>query len=1004
MKPTEGREAAYVVSHVKDNSRITNILDYAGLFACVTPWGPRAKDDSDTLVYAPVLIQDTDTLDRVFGDPRIDPEKYRDLYAVREIVKAGFSVYIAKVPSGDPASFALLLGDASDHSTVTEEMRTDKSGVLDIPGICDIPELTGGIGIPALGFGMPFKVTDTAAKYMLDPKDPNNNVVEMKEKGEFGNSLFVKLSRETITEERVEVGKIYTVHIGKDTVGQVKEIDYLASSGDSIENAFAGNAVVSGKFDKSKSEEDLLKAFNEWKHMEGGRGVYHGAWKISTISDLRTVYGVEKDTPEKDSPLYKIVTFWLVTAKAGDFILTPFNAPDPDADPDADPDVDPNKDLARLIPTLTSYGASEGSVIAIDTPDVDWYTGIIKDTVEDNKYTVLMHGSDAIATSVPQGTFGTYPSSAKIVGTEDPFGMNIAVAMAIYSTANALTKEERSADMLGRFLPDMVPYTSTGGDVPFKKDVFEEAKRRKKITFEALESGDIRLCIANSPVPCTCLVEGVDYTVSTEVKEGKAYTRIMVPMKLDSEGNTIPYEDGFPVTVKHTKSTDPYAEAVSSITDKLYLKTDLVQLKPKSLKLYAMDVKLYESYDKAAPDKGIIKEARFSLPENLTNGSFISSLNSVLGSYLTFTLMEPYKEEGFDIVKSLRDLVKEGKNCSQPVVLSEGRFNVSVNNYQTALNEFIDPRYSGCFISELSAMVTKEDGKIDHLKENADESERRALHYLIKMIAADRKDLTCVFTTPHGLSLDQACNWVNSLGEYSDLWEYGSEGATSYADQSFYCEMYWDWINVTCQKLNNGVPSKTVVVPMSPAYQVIMKGLASYRVRGTFYPVAGEQGGVLGDEVRVTRNPSQKFERDKLINYHINPIYDLGVQGIQIYGNETLNPVYSDLSAAHIARTLIYIRSRVDRYTNTQVFSLNDLSLWQRWKQYVSSMILAPLASLGGLAAYNVKMGFDTTKAELIAQRKINGVIELQFVPDAEIYTVEFVVNSSANTVESSIT
>ena len=988
MKPTEGREAAYVVSHVKDNSRITNILDYAGLFACVTPWGPKAKEDSDTLVYAPVLIQDTDALDRVFGDPRIDPEKYRDLYAVREIVKAGFSVYIAKVPSGDPASFALLLGDASDHSTVTEEMRTDKQGVLDIPGICDIPELTGGSGIPALGFGMPFKVKDTAAKYMLD----KSNIVEMREKGVFGDSLFVKLSRETITEDDVEVGKIYTVHIGKGSVNQVKEIDYLASSGDSIKNAFEGNAVVSGTFDKS--EEDLLTAFNEWRQMGDGSGVYHGAWKISTISDLRTVYGVEPNTL-----LYDIVMFWLDTAKAGDFILIPFNG----ADPSEDPSADPNADLARLIPKLTSYGASEGSVIAVDTPDVDWYADI-KEVVENNKYKVLMHGSDTIATSVPNGTYGTYPSSVKIVSTNTQFGMNIAVAMAIYSTANALTKEERSADMLGRFIPDMVPCTSTGGDVPFKQPNFDGAKEKGKITFKALESGDTRLCIANSPVPCTCLVEGVDYTVSTEVKEGKAYTRIMVPMKLDPEGKPIPYEGGFPVTVKHTNATEPYAEAVSSITDKLYLKTDLVQLKPKALKLYAMDVKLYESYDKVAPDKGIIKEARFSLPENLTNGSFISSLNSVLGSYLTFTLMEPYKEEGFDIVKSLRDLVTDGKNCSQPVVLSEGRFNVSVNDYQTALNEFIDPRYPGCFISELSAIVTNKDGKIDHLSETADESERRALHYLIKMIAADRKDLTCVFTTPWGLSLDEACNWVNSLGEYSDLWEYGSSGATSYADQSFYCEMYWDWINVTCQKLNNGVPSKTVVVPMSPAYQVIMKGLASYRVRGTFYPVAGEQGGVLGDEVRVIRNPSQKFERDKLINYHINPIYDLGVQGIQIYGNETLNPVYSDLSAAHIARTLIYIRSRVDRYTNTQVFSLNDLSLWQRWKQYVSSMILAPLASLGGIAAYNVKMGFDTTKAELIAQRKINGVIELQFVPDAEIYTVEFVVNSSANTVESSIT
>ena len=989
MKPTEGREAAYVVSHVKDNSRITNTLDYAGLFACVTPWGPKAKEDSDTLVYAPVLIQDTDTLDRTFGDPRIDPEKYRDLYAVREIVKAGFSVYVAKVPSGDPASFALLLGDASDLSTVTEEMRTDENGVIDIPGICDIPELTGGRGIPALGFGMPFTDTDKAAKYKLDPEDPKDqNVVKMREKGAFGNSLFVKLSSETITEDKVDVGKIYTVHIGKGSgVDQVKEIDYLASSGDSIANAFAGNAVVSGTFDKS--EEDLLKEFNEWRQMLGGSGVYHGAWRISTILDLRTVYGVEKDTP-----LDEIVMFWLNTAESGDFILIPFDDKDPDAD------------LERLIPKLTSYGASEGSVIAVDTHDVDWFSKStdINEAVKDNKYVVLMHGSDALATSVPSGTYGTYPSSVKIVSTDTRFGMNIAVVMAIYSTANALTKEERSADMLGRFLPDMVPCTSTGVDVPFTESSFKGAKEKGKITFEALGSGDTRLCIANSPVPCTCLVEGADYTVSTEVKDGKTYTRITIPMKLDAEGKPIPYEGGFPVTVKHTNATEPYAEAVSSITDKLYLKTNLVQLKPKALKLYAMDVKLYESYDEVAPDQGIIKEARFSLPENLTNGSFISSLNSVLGSYLTFTLMEPYKEEDFDIVSSLRALVINGKNCSQPVELSEGHFKVTVKDYQTALSEFIDPKYSGCFISELSAMVTREDGKIDHLSETGGESERRALHYLIKMIAADRKDLTCVFTTPWGQSLDQACNWVNSLGEYSDLWEYGSEGATSYADQSFYCEMYWDWINITCQKLNNGVPSKTVVVPMSPAYQVIMKGLASYRVRGTFYPVAGEQGGVLGDEVRVTRNPSQKFERDKLINYHINPIYDLGVQGIQIYGNETLNPVYSDLSAAHIARTLIYIRSRVDRYTNTQVFSLNDLSLWQRWKQYVSSMILAPLASLGGIAAYNVKMGFDTTKAELIAQRKINGVIELQFVPDAEIYTVEFVVNSSANTVESSIT
>lgn len=983
MKPTEGREAAYVVSHVKDNSKITNVLDFAGLFACVTPWGPSPKEGSDELVYAPVLIQDTDALDRVFGDPRIDPEKYRDLYAVREIVKAGFSVYISKVPSGDPARFAMRLNNSSDMTQQEEILTTNENGVLDIQGICEVPSITNRNGLPVLGFATAFNVSDMAAKYSIDA----SNYVEMRNAGDLGNQLAVKVTRTAHIVDGVEVGDLYTAHLGKRAGTGYTELAELASSGDSVVNAFDQNPVVSAVF-SGMTETELLTTFEDWCPLESGGGAYHGAWKISTLSDLRNVFSIEET-----SPIYEIVQFWLDTAHAGEFLYVPFN------------DGDPDSDLARIIPTLASMGASDGSIIAIDTDATDWYSNsAIIDAIRDNGYVMVLRGSDVVATSVPSSMFSTYPSSVKMVSTDTLFGMNVAVAMAVNSTTNALDQSERSDEVLGRYLPNMIPCSNTGIPTPYTVTHYEAAKAKGKITFKELVSGDTRTVIANCPVSCTCLVEGVDYTLSTEVKDGIMYTRISIPQKVDSEGNKIPYVGGIELEVTHTKASNPYAEAVSSITDRLYLKTDLVQLKPKSLKLYAMDVKLYSNYDEAHPENDIITEARFSLPENLTNGSFISSLNSVLGSYLTFTLMKPYKEEGFDVIQSLRSLIIEGDKCGQPVTLSEGHFSVSVKDYQTAFNEFIDPRYSGCFISELSAMITDKDGNIAHLNETEGESERRALHYLLKMIAADRKDLTCVFTTPWGMSLDDACNWVNSLGEYSDLWEYGSSGAVAYADQSFYCEMYWDWIQISCQKLNKGVPSKTVIVPMSPCYQVIMKGLASYRVRGVFYPVAGEQGGLLGDEVRVTRNPSQKYERDKLINYHINPIYDLGVRGIQIYGNETLNPVYSDLSAAHIGRTLVYIRSRVDKYTNTQVFSLNDLSLWQRWKQYVGSMILAPLASLGGLAAYNVKMGYDTTSAELVAQRKINGVIELQFVPDAEVYTVEFVVNSSANTVESNIT
>ena len=137
-------------------------------------------------------------------------------------------------------------------------------------------------------------------------------------------------------------------------------------------------------------------------------------------------------------------------------------------------------------------------------------------------------------------------------------------------------------------------------------------------------------------------------------------------------------------------------------------------------------------------------------------------------------------------------------------------------------------------------------------------------------------------------------------------------------------------------------------------------------------------------------------DRDDLITHNINPIVDTGNHGIQIYGNETLNGAYTDLSSAHIARTLTYIRYRVDTYTETLKFELNDVYLWRTWNEYVSNKILTPIKAGGGLQWFRVSMGRDTTTAEEIAQRIVRGVIELQFTQDAEIFLLDYVVYSSA--------
>lgn len=983
MKPTTTREAAYVQTYIKDNSLIKNAPDFAGLFACVTPWGPKPKADSDELVYEPVFIQDTDTLDRVFGDPRIDPEKYRDLYAVREIVRTGFSVYISKVPSGDSAEFLCLLNDDSKTDTSIETLRTDEDGVLLIDGHTKVSDITNGNGMAVLGFVTAFGTGDKCAEKELDA----TNIIMMRRKGAFGNNIAVKVTRESTMQDGVETGSIYTLHIGEKASSGYKEVENLASSGDTVANAFDSNIIVSGSFDKSDA--DLLTELTDWKALEGGVGNYHGIWKIGDLAKLKTIYGIESS-----EPAYEIITYWINSAGCGEFIFVPIPASEPDLD------------LAYAFPKLAAMGASKNSIIAIDTDDTDWYSQPeVKDVIKDNGYIVVISrvitGTDTPAALAPNGMFATYPSSVKMASTNTKFGMNIALACALNQKRNPVDASVKTDDLLGRFLPGIVPCKSSGTDVLYKASDYETAKANNLITFAPTASGETRLYIANSPVSCTYMVEGIDYTVETVMVGGEIKTKLTFPKQKDSEGKEIPYTDGLEVSVEHTASTKPYADVLSSITDELYLKTELIQLKPKSLSLYAMDVRLYSHYDKYNPEQNLIVSTRTSLAEGLSNGAFIEALNSTLGSYLSFNLMEPYEPNGTDVVESLRAIVKSESTCGDPIILSQGKMSFGVDAYQRALEEFKNPAYNGCFISELSAMVTDKEGNLVHLNETPDESERRVLHYYIKQIAADRKDLTCVFTTPHGLPLDDACNWVNSLDKYSDLWEYGVPEPVNYVEQSFYCEMYWDWVRVTCQKLNNGVISKTVRVDMSPCYLVIMRGLASYRTRGTFYPVAGEQGGKLPDGVAVIRNPSTKTERNKLINHRINPIFDLGVLGVQIYGNETLNYKYTDLSAAHIARTLVYIHQQVDRYTNTLTFSLNDRSLWQKWKQYVSSNILDPIYALGGLAQYSVAMGFDTTSPELIAQRKINGVVHLQFVPDAEIFTVDFIVDSSANSVES---
>lgn len=486
------------------------------------------------------------------------------------------------------------------------------------------------------------------------------------------------------------------------------------------------------------------------------------------------------------------------------------------------------------------------------------------------------------------------------------------------------------------------------------------------------------------------------------------------PLRATADPDAAPKDD----TSDEDKVSPITIIASSALDSEVEITYHIASLTPTGIKTVCLFVEA-----KKKNDGFKLGSARVVLTPTLTNGEIISALNSKLGTYIHFELYEDDQQyadcalssvddrDQHSIVKILNCGAKEKffvKNTttgifeaqdvkieSKDIVAkqdSPATFSVSLENYRKALDQYKDKRYNGCILADMTSKV----GDDKSLKPmSADEL--RTLHYYLKGIAAERKDCTVLLSTPEDVkTISAACDFALSQASDSTKWEYGETPTTDYTLQSFYLEMYYPWLKIKCTKLGSTTPV-SVNETIAPTAIVLDNILKSYRERGVHYPVAGDQYGQLSDTFSVINNPKTKFDRDQLVRARINPIWDTGKRGIQIYGNETLNAGYTDLNAAHIARTLVYIRNKIDEYTETLKFNINSVILWNRWKSYVSDYILEPLKSENALSDYEVMMGEDTTTREEIANRMLKGKIKLIFYQSAEIFDLDYIVYSSSN-------
>lgn len=490
------------------------------------------------------------------------------------------------------------------------------------------------------------------------------------------------------------------------------------------------------------------------------------------------------------------------------------------------------------------------------------------------------------------------------------------------------------------------------------------------------------------------------------------------PLRATADHDAAPKDD----TSDDDKVSPITIIASSALDSEVEITYHLASLTPTGIKTVCLFVEA-----KKKDDGFKLGSARVVLTPTLTNGEIISALNSKLGTYIHFELYENDQQyadcalssvddrDQYSIVKILNcgpkgkffaknpatgtfearavEIESTDTGASIAAPGSSATFSVSLENYRKALDQYKDKRYNGCILADMTSKVS---GKDNSLKPMSND-ELRTLHYYLKGIAAERKDCTVLLSTPEDIkTINDACNFALSQASDSTKWEYGETPTTDYTLQSFYLEMYYPWLKIKCTKLGSTTPV-SVNETIAPTAIVLDNILKSYRERGVHYPVAGDQYGQLSDTFSVINNPKTKFDRDQLVRARINPIWDTGKRGIQIYGNETLNAGYTDLNAAHIARTLVYIRNKIDEYTETLKFNINSVILWNRWKSYVSDYILEPLKSENALSDYEVMMGEDTTTREEIANRMLKGKIKLIFYQSAEIFDLDYIVYSSSN-------
>lgn len=242
-----------------------------------------------------------------------------------------------------------------------------------------------------------------------------------------------------------------------------------------------------------------------------------------------------------------------------------------------------------------------------------------------------------------------------------------------------------------------------------------------------------------------------------------------------------------------------------------------------------------------------------------------------------------------------------------------------------------------------------------------------------------RRDHLVLLDPPFGLIDTDLVSWVNGLQPG------GVPNSPAVAISSSYASISWPWI-----KVYDSYNQKDVWTPPSGAVAGLMS--ASDSLSGPWLPSAGPNRGVITFAKDVERSPDQA-SRDLLYTNNINPLVKFP-NGVERYGNVTLQRASALTQSEHARRTLIYAQKLCAGSVRYLIFDPNDSVTWRKFTSLCNTA-LGSIKSARGLQAFAVTCDASTNPPDQRARRVMSGQLVVQPVDIAEQIVMSFSASST---------